>query len=294
MLNALYCLIGKSGTGKSTVMQALHDTYGYTIAQSYTDRAKRTSDEQGHVFLSPAEFDALSGLILPRSSQDGRYGMTEEMLDKSELIVLDYLGTQELLQTYTKRPVHVIGLHADTRTRIVRIDGRGNTFQERRKRLSSDEHEFYSMNDLCDIVVPNRDLKQTVGIIKNFIDFCEEAAWVCTDNDCLQFRRRVGVDSNKMPVYELVQVNGYGDDLFHVAHGRVYFSDVDEDELESLFNEYGWSYYSLLGEDGWGIVAEAVFENSATEYDTTEEYSTFEAAARALGKIIGQDSGRYL
>lgn len=50
--------------------------------------------------------------------------MTEEMLDKSELIVLDYLGTQELLQTYTKRPVHVIGLHADTRTRIVRIDGR--------------------------------------------------------------------------------------------------------------------------------------------------------------------------
>ena len=33
MLNALYCLIGKSGTGKSTVMQALHDTYGYTIAR---------------------------------------------------------------------------------------------------------------------------------------------------------------------------------------------------------------------------------------------------------------------
>ena len=223
MLNALYCLIGKSGTGKSTVMQALHDAYGYTIAQSYTDRPKRTPDEQGHVFLSPDEFDALNGLILPRSSQDGRYGMTEEMLDKSELIVLDYLGTQELLQSYTKRPVHVIGLHADTHTRIVRIDGRGNTFQERRKRLSADEHEFYSMNDLCDIVVPNRDLQQTVGIIKNFIDFCEEKAWVCTDNDCLQFRRRVGVDSNKMPVYELVQVNGYGDDLFHVAHGQCIF-----------------------------------------------------------------------
>lgn len=294
MLNGLYCLIGKSGTGKSTVMQALHDAYEYTIAQSYTDRPQRTPDEQGHVFLSPAEFDTLSGLILPRSSQDGRYGMTEEMLDKSELIVLDYLGTQELLQSYTKRPVHVIGLHADTHTRIVRIDERGNTFQERRKRLSADEHEFYSMNDLCDIVVPNRDLHQTVGIIKNFIDFCEEKAWVCTDNDCLQFRRRVGVDSNKMPVYELVQVNGYGDDLFHVAHGHVYFSDVDEDELESLFNEYGWSYYSLLGEDGWGIVAEAIFENSATEYDTTEEYTTFEAAARALGKIIGRDISSYL
>ena len=67
---------------RSTVMQALHDAYEYTIAQSYTDRPQRTPDEQGHVFLSPAEFDTLSGLILPRSSQDGRYGMTEEMLDK--------------------------------------------------------------------------------------------------------------------------------------------------------------------------------------------------------------------
>ena len=34
MLNGLYCLIGKSGTGKSTVMQALHDAYEYTIARS--------------------------------------------------------------------------------------------------------------------------------------------------------------------------------------------------------------------------------------------------------------------
>ena len=41
-------------------------------------------------------------------------------------------------------------------------------------------------------------------------------------------------------------------------------------------------------------MGEYISENSATEYDTTEEYSTFEAAARALGKIIGQDIGRYL
>ena len=81
---------------------------------------------------------------------------------------------------------------------------------------------------------------------------------------------------------------------FMLRMGNVYFSDVDEDELESLFNEYGWSYYSLLGEDGWGIVAEAVFENSATEYDTTDEYTTFEAAARALGEIIGRDISSYL
>lgn len=239
MLNALYCLIGKSGTGKSTVMQALHDTFGYAIAQSYTDRPKRTQDEQGHIFLSSSEFDALGDLILPRNSQDGRYGMTEEILDKSDLIVLDYLGTEELLKTYTKRPVHVIGLHADMHARIVRIDGRGNTFQERRKRMAADEHDFYFMDDVCEIVVTNND-------------------------------------------------------LFHVAHGRVYFSDVDEEELEVLFSEYGWSYYSLLGEDGWGVVAEAVFENSVAEYDTTEEYSTFEAAARALGEIIGHDISSYL
>lgn len=294
MLNGLYCLIGKSGTGKSTVMQALHDTYGYTIAQSYTDRPKRTPDEQGHVFVSPSEFDSLGDLILPRVSQDGRYGMTETMLDNSELIILDYQGTKELLETYTKRPVHVIGLHADMHSRIVRIDGRGNTFQERRKRLNSDEKDFYFMEDICEIIVTNKDLQRTVDTIKNFIDFCERNSWACTDDEFLRFRRCVGVDGNKMPIYELVQVNEYSDRRFRVAHGRVCFSDIDEEELKFLFLDYGWSYYTLLDEDGWGIVAEAVFENSPAEYNTPEEYSTFWEAAHAIGKIIGQDIGRYL
>lgn len=291
MLNGLYCLIGKSGTGKSTVMQALHDTYGYTIAQSYTDRPKRTPVEHGHVFVSPSEFDSLENLILPRASQDGRYGMTEAMLDNSELIVLDYQGTKELLETYTKRPVHVIGLHADMHSRIVRIEGRGNTFQERRKRLSADEHDFYFMDDICEIIVTNKDLQHTLEVIKNFIDFCERVDWACSDSDSLQFRRRTE-DVNGQPAYELVRVNQYGPELFHVAHGRVCFCDIGADELDALLQECGLELRDTLGENGLAEIADADFWKSATEYDTPEEYLTFNEAAQALGHIIGRDIRR--
>ena len=46
-------------------------------------------------------------------------------------------------------------------------------------------------------------------------------------------------------VYELAQVNQYGDDLFHVAHGFVYPSDIDADEQARLISEFGW----LQGDD---------------------------------------------
>lgn len=93
----------------------------------------------------------------------------------------------------------------------------------------------------------------------------------------------------------LAQVNQYGCDLFRVAHGFVYLNeDVDENERESLVSMYGWDEDDLYSDEFNGILAEAVFETSAAEYDTSAEYSSFEAAARALGHLIDVDIGKYL
>lgn len=41
--------------------------------------------------------------------------------------------------------------------------------------------------------------------------------WVCTDPDCVQFRREAPEHGHN--VFELAQVNQYGAGLFRVAHG---------------------------------------------------------------------------
>lgn len=117
--------------------------------------------------------------------------------------------------------------------------------------------------------------------------------WVCTDNDCLQYRRPV-FGEHEGTVFELAQINQYGD-IFKVAHGHVYNEvDVTDDEIKQYIAMYGWSEEDIDSEEFSGLLAEAVFESSGTEYDTTEEYSSFADAALALGELIGVDVSAYI
>lgn len=112
--------------------------------------------------------------------------------------------------------------------------------------------------------------------------------WVCTDPDCVQFRREAPEHGHN--VFELAQVNQYGAGLFSVAHGFVYLdNDLDGHERDLLCELYDWDAEIINSPDFNAILAETVFETSATEYDTSEEYQTFKDAALAVGRLIGVD-----
>lgn len=110
--------------------------------------------------------------------------------------------------------------------------------------------------------------------------------WVLTDDDCAQYRRRLP-DQNGGPVFELVQVNQYGASLFKVALGFVLWNDI-KDDVDDLMAYYSYDAASLeaLGSEAYGIIAEAVFETAATEYDGEEEYATFEEAAAVVDDYV--------
>lgn len=52
------CIIGESGTGKTTVADFIRDNYTIPSIESRTTRAKRSEDESGHTFVSDEEFDS--------------------------------------------------------------------------------------------------------------------------------------------------------------------------------------------------------------------------------------------
>lgn len=112
--------------------------------------------------------------------------------------------------------------------------------------------------------------------------------WVLTDPDTAQYRRRLP-DMDGGPVFELVQVNQYVD-LYRVAHGRVYFgTDVTEEEREQLLDTYSIErdlFHELPEEEQLGQLAEMSFETGGTEYDTTGDYDSFEAAKAAVLRIV--------
>ena len=58
MKPSIICIIGESGCGKTHWAEYVELEYGIKMIQSYTDRAKRTPDENGHTFVTPEQFDA--------------------------------------------------------------------------------------------------------------------------------------------------------------------------------------------------------------------------------------------
>lgn len=172
-----------------------------------------------------------------------------------------------------------------------------------------DERIEYTANNWIEVFVqgPNGDWSEgmVVDETDNVLDACGDiqawvkwlekefmGQWVATDPDTMQFRRMAPEKGNG--VYELAQVNQYGDDLFHVAQGFVYLSDIDADEQTHLISEFGWPKETIESDEFPALLAEASFESAATEYDTDEEYATFEDAARALGTLIGVYVEGYL
>lgn len=115
----------------------------------------------------------------------------------------------------------------------------------------------------------------------------QKSNWICIDIDYARFRREAPEKGSN--VFELAQVNAYGD-TYCVAHGFVYLDmDVNECKREMLISFYGWSEDDIHSDEFSGLLAEAVFEMSAPEYDTNDVYDSFETAAKALGELIGVD-----
>lgn len=155
MLKNLYVIVGRSGTGKTTLVNNLKEKCGYIQAESYTDRMVRYDGETGHHFLTKEEYDKLSGKILETVFDTCRYTMTEEMLNESEIIVLDPAGIKELKETYTGRPVCVIGIEAGRDIIYKRMKERGNTGSEISQRIEHDDKIFAGMEAICDIIIKN-------------------------------------------------------------------------------------------------------------------------------------------
>lgn len=49
-LDTFFLICGKSGSGKTTILNRLENSYGLTQLQSYTTRLLRHAGEGGHIF----------------------------------------------------------------------------------------------------------------------------------------------------------------------------------------------------------------------------------------------------
>lgn len=169
MTRNLYLFVGRSGVGKTTIVDALCRKRNLKAVESYTDRAPRYEGERGHIFVSPAEFDSLPEKVACAAFANYHYCTTTAVLDESDCFVVEPKGVCELLNRYKTRPIVVIGIYARMCSIVERMRKRGDSEDNIKVRLDMDETTFGMMDELCDAVFVNHDLDTTIRDIDHYI-----------------------------------------------------------------------------------------------------------------------------
>ena len=144
----LIIIMGKSGTGKTSVATYLHDKLDWQQIESYTTRPRRTAEEAGHHFISDAEFDQIpaNDRIAYMEYCGYRYCAKREQLDEADLYVVTPDGYESVKAQYQSRPLITVLLTASEETLKNRMRMRGgNTEDDLNKKIQQDNVIFQNV-----------------------------------------------------------------------------------------------------------------------------------------------------
>ena len=157
----LYLIVGKSGSGKTSIVNYLKNDAGLMPVESYTTRAPRYITETGHIFLYPMTIETAMQAYPERVAEtvfDGHfYFVTPKQLEDASLYVIDPVGVQSFKKNYKgSRPYRVVYIKCGVVKRIVRMIRRGDGLKSAIRRVLFDRKQgFEAVEAEADLVVVN-------------------------------------------------------------------------------------------------------------------------------------------
>lgn len=167
MDNKIICLIGKSGSGKTTIANELFNKYNLKQIISYTTRLPRQKNDSSHIFISQNEFNEIKNdLVAYTFFNQHEYGATSQQVDNNEIYVVDWSGYEELLNKYkgTKKIISIY-IHVNIFNLIFRMFKRHDSIKEIWERIVNDKRMFKNVKNNCDYIIKNINLKQSIESI---------------------------------------------------------------------------------------------------------------------------------
>lgn len=175
----LYCLVGHSSSGKSTIEKMLCEE-GYDKLTSYTTREPRENEVNGldYHFISEEKFKELDeeGYFHEVAQyRDWYYGISLKDIDlekETYIAVVTVHGYKEL----SKHTGDILAIHIEVeeKERIIRQLNRGDDVDEVIRRIYTDRVDFKDAKIECHVTFNNEDLEDTVRKIKSYIESTSE------------------------------------------------------------------------------------------------------------------------
>ncbi|MCR8994571.1 guanylate kinase [Brevibacillus laterosporus] len=172
----IYCLIGQSASGKSTIERNLEEM-GFPRIISYTTRPPRKGETNGvdYHFIDYQTFHNLKGegfFAETAQYRDWWYGLSLDGLDYKDniyIVVVTVHGYKELLRIIGKENVKGIHIKVDARERMKRQLKRGDEVDEIVRRFYTDRSDFADVEEISDYIVVNEEIDSTIKDVVRII-----------------------------------------------------------------------------------------------------------------------------
>lgn len=162
MDNKIICVVGRTCSGKDTLVQKLIDLFPLDFVPfiSYTDRPMRMSETNGkeHWFMTKEGFTKMMEETKPlaytqiksKENPDGyRYMCTEDQVGKCNLYVIDPKGIYYILNNFDNIDLRIIYVMADEEVREERAKSRSDYTTEYKKRCEQEDEQFSKFEEIA-------------------------------------------------------------------------------------------------------------------------------------------------
>ena len=173
-------IIGKSGSGKTSVVDELVNNYGYTKEVTDTTRPKRPGEVEGvdYNFLSQEKFDEnkeaglyAEDVVYNASFGQVSYGSRKDSYVNTEksVIILNPYGLKQVIQSLGRENVQAIYLRLEDELILSRLAKRGDNPVEVSRRLETDRFDFSDIEKDCQVVIDVKEEDSIEFIAKNIM-----------------------------------------------------------------------------------------------------------------------------
>lgn len=161
-------ILGKTASGKNTIVNELVKNYGFKQLVTYTTRPKRKGEIEGvtYHYISLEEFKkkdregffAESNYFCPASGGEWAYGTSLEDFKKADdktVLITNPRGYYSLLSNIGLGHDCSIYIMAKEDILLDRLEERGDSFLEAQRRIVSDREDFEDVEDYVDFWIAN-------------------------------------------------------------------------------------------------------------------------------------------
>ena len=153
-MSKIFCLMGKSASGKDTLAKAINKEIGIPIAVSCTTRPMRVGEVQHreYHFLTEEEFHQREFVEKREyhvyNGDTWYYGYSKDEFEGEDCIaIVDVEGYETLKEYFGEENVYAFYIYASEETLIKRLIKRGDNPKEIKRRLKDDDIRFNNFID---------------------------------------------------------------------------------------------------------------------------------------------------